>query len=478
MYNMVIGGVNMYKRLLSIILGIMCLSLTSCGTIESTEESTETTQTEETTQATTVLETTTETTTESTTEAITEATTTEEVTTYEPNTLDDIQQVEQLDPNVKYDMLNFSIELFKRRFIEDNSMGENTLVSPQSLYYVLAMVVNGSDGVTKQELADTLFPDSDLDTFNSSITYLLNSTDPNVCKNANAIWLRDDFSINESFADYCTQYFNAKVESKAFDMDFVDYANNWAYENTDGMIDTILNEVPSEEAIMYLANAISFDDVWLESYDDMNVREGESFYSSQDETESVTMLHSQEYYYFDDGRSSGFLKYYTDERYAFLAIVPDMYISLPNYIQNLTVDSFNNIFTSMDFYTQNVNFELYVTMPEYKYDCDYDFSKDLIDMGIETAFNDMMADFPNMVNGEELYISKVLQKSAVQVDRNGTKASASTVAEMSPVTNDGDKPHYSVDLNQPFMYAIMDMDTQLPVFMGVVNTIETSESED
>ena len=64
---------------------------------------------------------------------------------------------------------------------------------------------------------------------------------------------------------------------------------------------------------------------------------------------------------------------------------------------------------------------------------------------------------------------RVLHKTFIAVDEEGTKAGAATAVEMqdrcavlvSPDTR-------IVYLNRPFVYMILDMETGIPVFMGVV----------
>ena len=59
----------------------------------------------------------------------------------------------------------------------------------------------------------------------------------------------------------------------------------------------------------------------------------------------------------------------------------------------------------------------------------------------------------------------------IEVDRKGTKAAAATeiaVTEAEIIGPDGNK---EIRLNRPFVYGIIDMDTKVPVFLGVQNTM-------
>lgn len=66
-----------------------------------------------------------------------------------------------------------------------------------------------------------------------------------------------------------------------------------------------------------------------------------------------------------------------------------------------------------------------------------------------------------------LYISDVLHKTFIEVGELGTKAGAVTSVEMSLTS--APLEIKNVILNRPFVYAIIDNETNLPVFIGVMH---------
>lgn len=378
----------------------------------------------------------------------------------------DLQSDFYLSQSMQNDILDFSVDFFKHQ-IEDD---ENTIVSPQSLYFALGMTINGANGDTQQELINTLCKGSDLQEFNDNISALINQTDTKTCNIANSIWLRDvqDLSLNSEFKKSSEEYFKSEIYTKKFDGKFVDTVNKWVSKNTDGMIDTILNEVPSEDTMMYLINAICFDAKWNDKYDDVQINENGKFTNSKGDIQDVVMLNSTEDTYLCDEQSTGFLKYYLGGKYAFMGILPNEDVSINDYMESLTGDSFINLYRSK-ISGNSVNVK--VTIPEFKCTSEYLLNDTLKDMGISSAFDEFSADFSNMIdsNTHKLYMGKVIQKAYIQVDRNGTKASAITSISMNDAT--AMLETYQVYLDRPFIYAIMDTDTELPIFMGVVNNI-------
>ena len=378
----------------------------------------------------------------------------------------DLQNDFYLSQSMQNDILDFSIDFFKHQ-IEDD---ENTIVSPQSLYFALGMTINGANGDTQQELINTLCKGSDLQEFNDNISALINQTDTKTCNIANSIWLKDvqDLSLNSEFKKSSEEYFKSEIYTKKFDGKFVDTVNKWVSKNTDGMIDTILNEVPSEDTMMYLINAICFDAKWNDKYDDIQINENGKFTNSKGDIQDVVMLNSTEDTYLCDEQSTGFLKYYLGGKYAFMGILPNEDVSINDYMESLTGDSFINLYRSK---ISRNSVSVKVTIPEFKYTSEYLLNDTLKDMGISSAFDEFSADFSNMIdsNTYKLYMGKVIQKAYIQVDRNGTKASAITSISMNDAT--AMLETYQVYLDRPFIYAIMDTDTELPIFMGVVNDI-------
>ena len=71
-------------------------------------------------------------------------------------------------------------------------------------------------------------------------------------------------------------------------------------------------------------------------------------------------------------------------------------------------------------------------------------------------------------DGEDnLFIKDVFHKTHIEVTKMGTRAGASTAVEMWATS----VPIY-IRLNRPFLYMIADSETNLPVFIGIVNSVQ------
>ena len=94
-------------------------------------------------------------------------------------------------------------------------------------------------------------------------------------------------------------------------------------------------------------------------------------------------------------------------------------------------------------------------------------------LGREQAFNEDLADFSGITQYpfERLFISDVIHKTHIELDRNGTKAAAATAVVMEKASSAHSQKVIEVNLDHPFVYAIIDTDTGLPLFIGTVKTL-------
>lgn len=107
-------------------------------------------------------------------------------------------------------------------------------------------------------------------------------------------------------------------------------------------------------------------------------------------------------------------------------------------------------------------------MPKFKADTSLELSEILSGMGMPLAFDAELADFSGIGSCGDLtiHIDRVIHKTHIDVDELGTKAGAATVVEM--LAEGAMMQMETVILDRPFLYAIVDENTKLPVFIGTV----------
>lgn len=285
---------------------------------------------------------------------------------------------------------------------------------------------------------------------------------------ANGIWFTEDerFAVEPEFLQACEDSFGASARRAPFDQSTLKEINGWVKDNTEGMIEEILDEIPMD-AVMYLVNALAFDAEWERIYHDYEVREGD--FTKEDGTvQQAEMMYSEENQYLEDEHAAGFLKYYADRKYAYAALLPKEGMSVAEFVATLDGEKLRNILANP------TQLQVNAAIPKYENEYSAELSDILQEMGMADAFDMARADFSGIGSSSEgnLYISRVLHKTFIAVDERGTKAGAATAVEMKRESAVMEDYIRTVYLDRPFLYMIVDCEQNLPIFMGTVAGVQ------
>lgn len=356
----------------------------------------------------------------------------------------------------------FSVRLFQRCDPGSGSM----LASPLSALCALGMTANGADGDTRAQMEE-LFGLSvlDLDAYLKSYAGSVSSDENAPLRLANSLWIKDveDLDVRQAFLQANADCFDAGAFRSPFDATTAADINEWTSEHTDGMIPRIVEDV-SDDSLMCLVNALSFEAAWLDEYEDGDVHD--ATFTCEDGTQRrASLMHSTERGYLEDEGAVGFVKYYEGGRYAFAALLPDEGTSVADYAATLTGERLRSVLGSARF-----DVEVDAAVPKFESDWGADLSKALSELGMSDAFDPDVADFSGIA-GEPgyLYVGSVVHKTHVEMDEHGTKAAAATAVEMVGAAAAGpeEEPEVKVvHLDRPFVYGIVDCATNVPVLIG------------
>lgn len=378
----------------------------------------------------------------------------EGITPNNVNALDDLS-------SQNADVTDFAIRLFKA----SNENGKNTLISPLSVLCALAMTANGAEEETLAQMEEVLGMTTDeLNLYLYSYMKNLPQGDKYKLSLANSIWFTEDerFTVNQDFLQTNADYYGADIYKAPFDKQTLKDINNWVKQNTDGMIPEILDQIPPE-AIMYLVNALAFEAEWSEIYEKHQVKDGE--FTKEDGTkQDVKFMYGSEGTYFEDEKTTGFMKRYVGGKYAFVALLPNEGVSVSEYIASLDGESLNALLANPQYATVRTSIPKFET--EYK----VEMSDILQSMGMTEAFDMYNADFEGLgtSTGGNIYISRVLHKTFISVGEKGTKAGAATIVEMKDGAAAEPTEPKEVYLDRPFVYMLVDCENNIPFFIGTM----------
>ena len=419
----------------------------------------------------------------------------------------------------------FSADLFRQVAADETDKNKNLLVSPLSVSLALGMTMNGAKGDTLAEMekvlgdkltvdelnqfyaawAKTLQEAKEISYYSNGLEYTGDEIDDAITDMfkyaedehygwakptgsnqlvteqsqpisiADAIWVRNDprmISVPQTFLQKASDYYGAGAFKAPFDQSTVDDINAWVSEKTHEMIPSVIDKLEDDD-VMVLINALTFECLWQTTYASYDVSNG-TFTASNGETRDVKMMHGEESVYLDDGKATGFVKAYKDDRYSFAAVIPNEGISIDEYIAELDGEALTKLLTGSKQYCK-----VRSVMPKFSFRYDVMLKETLAALGMPTAFNmgETAADFTglNDVPDAGTAIGQVIHKTFIDVSMTGTKAAAVTAVMMANATAVEEQPK-TVVLDRPFIFMILDnatnLQTSLPLFIGVVKDIE------
>lgn len=350
--------------------------------------------------------------------------------------------------------MDFSVNLLKNNLSTD----KNVLISPLSVSSALGMTANGAKKDTLLGMEKALGGNiKDLNNFFKNYRDMaVNNKSISV---ANSIWIKDikGLSVNDDFIKKNKEIYSVSVYKEKFDSKTKNKINKWVNINTKGMIKEIVKGI-KPDSLMYLINALSFDDEWRDKYSKASI-EKVDFTNYKGKKKSVDMMYSSEWTYLSGNDAKGFIKPYKSG-YALACVMPDK--DIIKYINSLNGKKLAKLLKNQEVVKVNAG------LPMFKSETDVTLNASLKKMGMIQAFDANKADFSGMFKSDtNVCINEVLHKTFIEVNSAGTKAGAVTSIEMKETALQPVEPK-EVVLNKPFLYMIIDTENNLPVFMGVM----------
>jgi serine protease inhibitor len=338
---------------------------------------------------------------------------------------------------------------------------DDIVISPLSLTTVLALTQNGAAGNTKEEMLKVLeLKGCDNNTINESYKNIIanfNSLKGIETKMADSVWIKKGLQVKEEVKNIGRNYFEADVNEVDFSKkETIDTINNWVSERTAGKIKKIMDS--TDDTAMALINTLYFKGKWREPFNDRFTSK-QNFTSSEGDVKKIDMMSGRlEVEYLRGSNFEAVRLPYEDNNFGMYIFLPSRGTNINAFMKDMNYDSWNkymNEFTSK---------QVMVKLPRFKIEYEQKLNDMLSGMGMKAAFQDN-ADFSNITDKKNLYISMVKQKCYIDVNEAGTEAAAATIVEMKVTSMIIDHPiEFTAD--RPFMYAIADKKTGLLMFMG------------
>ena len=344
----------------------------------------------------------------------------------------------------------------------------NLFLSPVSASMALGMAMNGTAGETFDQMRSALgFGDLPLEDINASYRSLIDlllGLDASVeMAVGNSVWSRTGFPVLPSFLDTVEEYFDAEAAELDFSSPQApERINRWVSDATRGRIEEIVPSPIPPEAVMYLINAIYFKGTWTFQFDPKDTQDA-PFHLADGSTRPTRLM-----------KLTGGLPYHATERFqavdlpyggkafSMTVLLPAEGVEVEELVASLDDEAWGDLTGRF----ADANGTLW--LPRFRMSYERTLNEDLEALGMTDAFDDQRADFSRLSPADGLYISKVLQKSWVAVDEEGTEAAAATSVEIGVTSVGGGSFQMRVD--RPFLFALRERLSGTILFVGKVVT--------
>lgn len=357
-------------------------------------------------------------------------------------------------------------------FINDYyASDKNTLISPTSINMALGMVLNGAKGnvfcpsnvernqqvyvTPKSEVEKYL--GNKLDKYNDYAKKIMDAKDNSTLKIANSIWHKSGIKLSDTFENAVKKYYYATTNEIPFDNTGADQINKWVNDNTDGMIDKIIDNI-DKSAYAYILNATLFNGKWTWKFDTSDVK-SKKFKKFNGKKVNVEMMEEESNSYYENDYALAFEKTYEkDKKYSFIGILPKAKGSFK--LENLNIE---------ELLKKKKKDQVQIGIPKFQYAWKNNIKSSLVSAGVKEIFNKYIPALNPMfddADSSNKYVDEIIHSTAIEMNTDGTKAAAVTaaVAKATSIRTCSNK----ILLDRPFAYIIKNNKTGEILFIGKV----------
>ncbi|XP_004703084.1 serpin B12 isoform X1 [Echinops telfairi] len=288
---------------------------------------------------------------------------------------------------------------------------------------------------------------------------------------ANRLYGEQGFPICPEYLDGVIQFYHTTVESIDFRNDTEksrQQINFWVESQSQGKIKELFSkDMISNATVLVLANAVYFKAKWEKSFDCQNTVDA-PFFLKEKEKKTVKMMNQKGLF------RIGFIKElqaqilemrYIKGKLSMFILLPsassDNLKGLEELESKMTYDKIMT-WTSSEHMSEE---QVVVSFPQLALEDSYNLNSILQDMGIVDIFDESKADLSGISSSPNVFLSKIVHKTFLEVDEDGTQAAAASGAV---VATRSKTSYETFNANRPFLFFIRHNKTQTLLFYGRV----------
>ncbi|XP_060029965.1 serpin B11 [Erinaceus europaeus] len=374
----------------------------------------------------------------------------------------------------------FCLDVFKE--LNSNGIEENVFFSPVTMFYALSMVLFGARGNSAAQIEKVLHLNHVAEPFKSGLSECnktawmhsgfggifsqISQPNSNYTLNiANRIYGSKTKAFNQQYLSCSEQLYQARLQPVDFEQSPEEarkIINAWVESKTNGKITNLFGKGTIEPScVMVLVNAIYFKGQWQHKFQKKETIKT-PFHLGQGKSVTVDMMYQTGKFRLasiQDPQMQVLELPYVNKKLSMVILLPVGTASLGQIEKQLNVKTFHEWTSSSSLREREVE----VHIPRFTLEIKYELNSLLQSLGMTDVFNQMKADLTGISPAKGLSLSKVIHKSYVDVNEEGTEATSATgdslVVKRLPM-----KTQFVAD--HPFLFFIRHVHTNTIFFCG------------
>ena len=379
----------------------------------------------------------------------------------------------------------FGMDLYRRLAADQ----QNLVFSPASIAAALQMALVGARGSTAAQLAAALHlgpadpaedanPPEEADPADAArdglrllSTVIAAGQDPALVLRApNTLWIQSGLPLAPSFTGSLQDVAAAVVHETDFQaqpQQARSAINELIAEQTAGKITNLLGrDAVSAATRLVLANAVYLKAPWAFPFTASATRDA-PFHPEPGADLTVPMMHrTADLPYLRGDAHQAVLLPYRNSSLAMAIVLPDG--PLPAFTQGPALTQPPSAAPGLAPLLAGAERQrVALALPKFRQRTSTGLIPVLRQLGVRDAFTGA-ADFSGITSAEPLQINAVVHQAYIDVDEQGTEAAAATAVGMRAMALRREPDPIPLTVDRPFLFAILDTSTGLPLFLGQV----------
>ena len=359
----------------------------------------------------------------------------------------------------------------------------NLVFSPYTVSVAMAMLYAGARRRTADQILAALsfpFGNNRLHAAVASVrrsikTELSGSAQVDI---ADSLWVETRCALSDLFPALIQEYYDAAVSRVSFQdapRAAQQQINEWIREHTRGRMTNLIDDIDPVTRVLAVAT-VYFKSRWLNHFRSERTREMPFHRSTQDSVAVRMMSCTGTLSYGESGQAQVLQLPYVGAGMSMLILLPKSVDGLTQLENALSADELNRCVNCCE------RARFTAVVPRFRLHCGIELENALKSMGVLDAFDSERADLSGLA-AEKLYVQSVVHGACIDVDEEGTEATAATTVRGA---TGRPQPPSILLVDHPFVYLLLheqrtesvrhkEKETGCILFMGKVTDPSRSQ---